>query len=140
MTDHVARLYALALALVVFCLSWAVVAARPWAADASAKDPRIVKLERREQRLRRESIRVQRLVQRRFAAYRVALRERQVEIAAANAANAANAAAASAVVSSGSAGVSTSSGSSGGAGGASSGPGPSVGVVSLPPVTSTSTS
>jgi hypothetical protein len=31
MTSHVGRLYALALALVVFFLAWAVVAARPWA-------------------------------------------------------------------------------------------------------------
>ena len=31
MTNHVARLYALALALVVFFLAWAVVAAHPWA-------------------------------------------------------------------------------------------------------------
>ena len=32
MTNHVARLYAGALALLVFFLVWAVVAARPWAA------------------------------------------------------------------------------------------------------------
>ena len=123
MTDHVARLYAIALAVAVFCLTWAAVAARPWAAEASAKDARIVKLERREQRLRRESVRVKRLVERRFAAYRVRLRERQAEIAAVNSANAAAAAAAAAPSPSPAAPAA-----------------PSVGVVSLPPVTSTSSS
>jgi uncharacterized membrane protein YgcG len=133
MTDHVARLYAIALGVVIFFLTWAVVAARPWAAEATAKDPRLVALERREERLRRESIRVQRVVQRRFAVYRRELRARQAQIAAIEASNA-------------SASASTSStdgiSSSGAAGGSSSGgpSGPSVSVVSLPPVTSSGSS
>jgi hypothetical protein len=85
MTDHLARLYAVALAIVVFCLTWAVVAARPWAHEQE-KDPRLVALERREAKLRRESVRVQRLVERRFAAYRVRLRQRERELAAVSAA------------------------------------------------------
>ena len=40
MTDHVARLYAGALALLAFFLVWAVIAARPWAA-ADEPDPRM---------------------------------------------------------------------------------------------------
>jgi hypothetical protein len=64
MTDHVARLYAAALALVAFFLSWAVIAAKPWLPEAAA-DPRVAALERREAELRRESIRVQRAVERR---------------------------------------------------------------------------
>ena len=133
MTDHVARLYAFALALVVFFSTWAVVAARPWAAEAAAeRDPRIVKLERREARLRRESIRVQRVVKRRFAAYQVRLKRRQREIAAIQAANAAAAAAvpvssAPSVASSAAPAVSAPAA-------------PSVGVVSLPPITSSSSS
>ncbi len=122
MTDHVARLYAVALALVVLFLTWAVVAARPWAASAAEKDPRIVALERREAKLRRKSVLVERQVKRRFAAYEVRLRKRKQAIAAIQAANASAAAAAPAVSA------------------ASSAPAPSVGVVSLPPITSTSSS
>ena len=39
MISHHGRLYALALALVVFFLAWAVVAARPWA--TASPDPRL---------------------------------------------------------------------------------------------------
>ena len=129
MTNHVTRLYAIALALAVFFCTWAVVAARPWAADPP-KDPRLAALERREERLRRKSIRVQRIVNRRFAAYRVRLKQRQAEIAAVNAANAAAAAATPVAVSSGS--------SSGGGGGSAPVAAPSV--VSVPAVTQTRSS
>jgi hypothetical protein len=121
MTNHVARLYAVALALVVLFLTWAVVAARPWAAAAETKDPRIVALERREAKLQRQSVRVERQVKRRFAAYEARLRKRKRAIAAIQAANA-SAAAAPAVSAAPSAAP------------------PSVGVVSLPPITSTSSS
>lgn len=123
MTNHVARLYAIALALVVLFLTWAVVAARPWAATVAEQDPRIVALERREAKLRRKSARVERQVKRRFAAYEVRLRKRKQAIAAIQAANA-SAAAAAPVASSASASAAP----------------PSVGVVSLPPITSTSSS
>ena len=133
MTNHVARLYAVALALAVLFLTWAVVAARPWGAEP-AKDPRLVVLERREERLRRQSIRVQRIVNRRFAAYRVRLKQRQAEIAAVNAANASAAAAAPVADAS-------SGGGGGGGGGASvSAPAAAPAVVSLPPVTQTASS
>jgi hypothetical protein len=116
MTDHVARLYAVALAIVVFSLTWAVVAARPW--TPKEKDPRLAALERRELRLRRESVRVQRLVNRRFAQYEVRLRDRQAEIAA-------TAAAIPTPVPSSSAPAPAA---------------PSVSVVSSPPVTATASS
>jgi hypothetical protein len=104
MADHVARLYAAALAIVVFFVTWAVVAARPWASESpAADDPRLVALERREQRLRRDAVRVNRLVERRFANYRAQLAARQATSAPA---------------------PST----------------PSVGVASLPPITSTRSS
>ena len=128
MTDHVARLYAIALGVVIFFVTWAVVAARPWAAEATAKDPRLVALERREERLRRESVRVQRAVRRRFARYRRELAARQDQIAAIQASNAV---AAPAPISSGGGSA------SGSARGASA---PSVSVVSLPPVTSSGSS
>jgi hypothetical protein len=88
MTDHVARLYAGAAALLVFFLVWAVVAARPWA-EAGETDPRMAALERREQKLMRESRQVNRIVERRFAVYRRRLERRRKEIAAAEAAAAA---------------------------------------------------
>ncbi|HLY93268.1 MAG TPA: hypothetical protein VKP14_00305 [Gaiellaceae bacterium] len=40
MANHTARLYAVALALVVFFVGWAAIAARPWAPTAAA-DPRL---------------------------------------------------------------------------------------------------
>jgi hypothetical protein len=122
MTNHVARLYAVSLALVVLFLTWAVVAARPWAASAAEKDPRIVALERREAKLRRRSVRVEREVTRRFAAYEARLRKRKRAIAAIQAANASAAAAVPA------------------AAGAPSAAAPSVAPVSLPPITSSSSS
>jgi hypothetical protein len=82
-TNHVGRLYALALALVVFFLAWAVVAARPWSTPAA--DPRLKALAARETHLRREAQLVNRVVARRWAAYRVALRARRVQISAARA-------------------------------------------------------
>jgi hypothetical protein len=88
MTDHTARLYAIAFALLVFFATWAAVAARPWAteANASAKDPRVVALDRRAQRLEKRRARIQRTLNRRFAEYEAALRDRQAQIAAAQAA------------------------------------------------------
>jgi hypothetical protein len=89
MTDHVVRLYALSLAALVFLVSWAVVAARPWAATEAERDPRVVRLERREALLARRQVQVQRLLERRFAAYRRRLSERerqQASLAAAPAA------------------------------------------------------
>ena len=81
MTSHTGRLYSLALALVVFFLAWAAIAARPW---ASAKaDPRLAALAVREQQVRRQSIAVRRLVQHRWAVYRVQLKARRAQIASA---------------------------------------------------------
>jgi hypothetical protein len=81
MTSHVGRLYALALALVVFFVLWAGIAARPWAATAA--DPKVAALAAREQQLRREQVIVQKLVARRWAVYRNQLARRKVEIASA---------------------------------------------------------
>src|SRR6266496_1115480 len=92
MTSHQGRLYTLALALVVFFLAWAVVAAHPWA-TASA-DPRLSALAIREAQLRHEARLVQKVVASRWGAYRVQLKARRAEIAKVNAAAAAAAAAA----------------------------------------------
>ena len=112
MTSHVGRLYSIALALFVFFLTWTAIGAKPWAtASETRKDPRLTALAAREQRLRRESVAVQKLVRHRWAVYRVQLKRRQSQIAAAKQAQARAAAAA-----------------------------PAVQVVNLPPLTTTRTS
>ena len=89
------------------------VAARPWAHSSKrVADPRLTALVGREQHLRRESLVVRRIVQKRWAVYRVELRKRKVQIAAAQQAQLAAVPAAA----------------------------PSVRVVSLPPLTVTRTS
>lgn len=127
MTSHVGRLYAVALALVVFFLAWATVAAHPWTKRAKTRvDPRTAALAAREQRLRHESIVVAGIVRHRWAVYRVELRRRLQAIAAAKRAQAAAAAASQAQLASSATPAAASA--------------PSVRVVSLPPVTITRTS
>jgi hypothetical protein len=110
MTNHTARLYALALALFVFFLTWTAVGARPWATASTQRDPQLTALAAREQRLRQESLAVQKVVRQRWNVYRVELRKRQAQIAAVRQAQLAAA------------------------------PAPSVRVVTLPPLTVTRTS
>jgi len=81
MTSHVLRLYALVAGTVIFFVTWAAVAAHPWATTQTKTDPRLGALAAREQRLRVESVRVQRIVERRYARYRRELRVRRSEIA-----------------------------------------------------------
>jgi hypothetical protein len=81
MTSHVGRLYALAIALLVFFLTWAAVAARPWA--AAPADARLKALAAREQQLRAESLAVNRIVRQRWAVYRRQLEVRRAQIASA---------------------------------------------------------
>ena len=81
MTSHAGRVYALAVALVVFFLAWAVIAAHPWA--SAAGDPRLRALAQREAALRKEARTVDAIVARRVDAYRAALRTRRAAIAAA---------------------------------------------------------
>jgi len=109
MTSHLGRLYALAIAILVFFLTWTAVAAQPWAATPQ-EDPRLKALAAREQRVRMESVAVNRIVRQRWAVYRKQLASRQAQIAAAKHAQLAAAAA------------------------------PSVRVVTLPPLTVTRTS
>jgi hypothetical protein len=87
MTSHQGRLYTLALALVVFFLAWAVLAARPWA--TTAPDPRLRVLAAREAQLQQEAKLVRKVVAARWAKYRVQLKARRAEIARVAAASAA---------------------------------------------------
>jgi hypothetical protein len=83
MASHAGRLYALALALVVFFLAWSVVAARPW--GRATPDPRLRALAVREAKLRQQAKLVNQVVALRWALYRRALKDRRAEIAAAKA-------------------------------------------------------
>ena len=132
MTSHLGRLYALALALFVFFLTWATVAAHPWSMRATPRaDPRAAALAARQLRLRHESVLVARIVRRRWAIHRKQLRRREQQIAAVNRANAAAARLAQLAASANAAAPAVS---------ASAAAAPSVRVVSLPPVTVTRTS
>ena len=79
MTDTSHRLYAVAIAVVVFFVSWAAVAAKPWA--TAKPDPRLAALTQREQRLRSDAKLVQQVVDNRMIAYRLALKARNAQIA-----------------------------------------------------------
>ncbi len=81
MTNNLGRLYAPALAVVLFFVAWAVVAARPWVADDSKQDPRIAALTAREQRLHQDAIAIKKIVDKRWATYRAELAQRKHLIA-----------------------------------------------------------
>jgi uncharacterized protein (DUF3084 family) len=81
MTNHVVRLYALALATLVFFLAWAVVAAHPWQQQKAAVDPRVAALTARRVQLKKEAAYVNRVVAHRFAVYHAALKKREQAIA-----------------------------------------------------------
>ena len=66
MTNHVARLYALATSLIVFFAVWLAVSAHPWSQTAKAApagDPQIARLIARERQLRAETRKVNLIVQ-----------------------------------------------------------------------------
>jgi hypothetical protein len=75
MTDHAGRLYALVLAVLVFFVSWAAIAAHPWVTTTT--DPRMAALAAREQQLRRDAVAVHQIVNRRWATYRTQLAQRK---------------------------------------------------------------
>ena len=79
MTESTHRLYAVVLAVTVFFVSWAAVAAKPWA--TARPDPRLAALAQREQRLRADAKLVHLVVDRRMVAYRAALAVRKAQIA-----------------------------------------------------------
>jgi len=79
MTDRVTRLSTLVVAVLVFVVAWAAIAARPWA--ATKPDPRLAALAQREAILRADAKLVRQIVSARAAAYRSALSARQTQIA-----------------------------------------------------------
>ena len=77
MTNHLARLYAVVGSVLAFFVTWAAVAAHPWA-PRPAQDPRVAALTARQQRVQAESVRVRRIVNARWAAYRKQLAARNL--------------------------------------------------------------
>jgi len=83
MTNGLGRIYAISLGIVVFFLSWAVIAARPWVEAPAAKaDPRLAALDARERRLRKDAVEINAIVQKRWNVYRTELVTRKHQIAA----------------------------------------------------------
>ncbi len=83
MTNHLGRSYAISLSILVFFLAWAVIAAKPWVQAPTAKtDPRILALNARENRLRRDATEIRAIVQKRWAVYHAQLVTRKHQIAA----------------------------------------------------------
>ena len=85
MTSHVARLYGLVGGVLVFFVAWAAVVAHPWAAASTSTakvDPRVARLAARQHALQVESVRVRKIVDARWAAYRHALAQRKAQSAA----------------------------------------------------------
>jgi hypothetical protein len=82
MKPHALRLYVSSITLLVFFVLWAVIAARPWASTSSksARDPRLVALDRRQRRLEHEARLVKRTLDRRWHAYQRRLKARQAQI------------------------------------------------------------
>ncbi len=65
MTDHTARLYALAVAILVFFVAWAAIAARPWATSstsAATQSSQLVALAAKERRVRADALAVRRVL------------------------------------------------------------------------------
>ncbi len=84
MPSHAGRLYALSAAIAVFFVTWVLLASSPWKVEAAAgPDPRLERLGAREASLREEAARVQKIVDHRWAVYRVRLEHRKKQIAAA---------------------------------------------------------
>lgn len=76
MTSHVVRLYVVVAGVLAFFVAWAAVVAHPWTPKPAAADPRVAALAARQQQVHLESLRVQKIVRARWAAYRAALAKR----------------------------------------------------------------
>jgi len=73
MTNVVGRFWAVAVALVVFFILWAVLAAKPWVSSGAAADPRLSALQLQEQKTQTRALAAQQTLNKRWAAYRSAL-------------------------------------------------------------------
>ena len=72
-TNAIGRFWAVAVALVVFFILWAVLAAKPWTSSGTPADPRLSALQAREQKVQNRALAAQQTLNKRWAAYRSAL-------------------------------------------------------------------
>ena len=77
MTDRTTRLYTFVVAVLVFVVMWAAVAAKPWASPKP--DPRLAALAQRERLLRADAKLVQQIVAARGATYRSVLSRQKAQ-------------------------------------------------------------
>jgi hypothetical protein len=89
MTNHVVRLYALVVSLLVVFVAWAAIAAHPWRAAGTSADSRRAALTAYEQRLRRDTVLTRQVVAQQWADYRARLAQQRKLIAVERAAQAA---------------------------------------------------
>ena len=82
MTSVIGRFWAAAVALVVFFVLWAALAARPWVSASTPTDPRLVALQAREQKVQTQALAAQKTLNKRWAAYRSALIRQQGNLTA----------------------------------------------------------
>ena len=73
MTNVIGRFWAVAIALVVFFVLWAVLAARPWVSSGAPADPRLSALQAQELKTQNRALAAQQTLNKRWAAYRSAL-------------------------------------------------------------------
>jgi hypothetical protein len=72
-TNTIGRFWAIAVALVVFFVLWAVLAAKPWVSSGTPADPRLTALQAQEQKTQNRALAAQQTLNKRWAAYRSAL-------------------------------------------------------------------
>lgn len=83
MKSRLGRVYVFAIAVLLFFVMWALISTHSWASRA-AVDPRVAKLQAREQQVRQEVARAKKIVAARWVAYNRNAKRRQVQIALAN--------------------------------------------------------
>jgi len=72
-TNVIGRFWAVAVALVVFFVLWAVLAAKPWVSSGAPADPRLSALQAQQQKTQNRALAAQQTLNKRWAAYRSAL-------------------------------------------------------------------
>lgn len=83
MTSFIARFWATALALVVFFIFWAALAARPWVSAGTTSDLQLAALQAREKKVQTQAVAAQQTLNKRWAAYRAALLRQRGSLTAA---------------------------------------------------------
>jgi len=79
--SHIGRIYIVAIALLVFFLFWALIAAKPWA--AAQVDPRVAALEAREREVQAHVAKAKVVVRTRWTTYNRNFKRRRAQIATA---------------------------------------------------------